>query len=79
MHDYPLMKLFIEFVGSGKLYPKTVNSFESAEQFYLKRKNKDLNAITSYVVNTRDPIKNNIIPFFNKYSLFTAKSLDFED
>lgn len=80
VHDYHLMKLLIEFFGCGKLYPKTVTgSFESAENYYLDRKKKGLNAIITYVVNTKNPNKDIIIPFFNKYSLFTAKSLDFED
>jgi LAGLIDADG endonuclease len=74
------MKLLIKFFDCGKLYPKSVNdSFESAEKYYLNRKNKSLHAVTSFVVNTRNPIKNKIISFFDKYPLFTTKNLDYKD
>ena len=73
VHDFYLMKLLIKFFDCGKLYPQSVNnSFESAEKYYLNRKKKGLHAVTSFVVNTRNPIKNKIIPFLDKYPLFTT-------
>lgn len=80
VHDYHVMLLFIKFFNGGKLYPLSVNStFESAINYYNSRNNKNINSVIKFVVNTQKLTTDVIIPFFNKYPLYTTKSLDFED
>lgn len=80
VHDYHVMLLFMKFFNGGKLYPLSVDStFESAINYHNSRNKKGINSVINFVVNTQKLTKDVIIPFFNKYHLYTTKSLDFED
>nr|QCB16477.1 hypothetical protein [Armillaria gallica] len=80
VHDYHIMALLVKYFGGGKLYPLSVDgSFESAFDYYKERNKKGLNSVITFEVNTRSMNKSQIIPFFNKYPLYTTKALDFED
>lgn len=40
---------------------------------------KSVPSLSAFVVNTNADLTNTIMPFFDKYSLLTAKSLDYSD
>jgi LAGLIDADG endonuclease len=68
------MTLLIKFFKCGKLYPLTVNgSLNSTQKYFNERKNKGLNSVISFVINTNTLNKNIVIPFFNKYPLFNLQ------
>lgn len=80
VHDYPVMALIVKFFKCGSLYPLIVNNtFESAYSYFEARKIKGLNAITTFTITSREVIKNIIIPFFEKYPLYSTKALDLDD
>lgn len=80
VHGYFLMKLFVKFFGKGKIYPLDVNdSFESIFNFYKDRKEKGLNSVIYFGILSKKDNKEKIIPFFEKYPLFSIKQLDFLD
>jgi hypothetical protein len=71
----------MKFFSVGKIYPSQLldGSLKSAENFYNERKLKGTGCAITFTVNSRELCKAKIIPFFNKYPLFTTKSLDFLD
>lgn len=80
VHDYHVIALIKQFFKCGSLYPLIVNkTFESAYNYFHKRKNKGINSVINYTITSRELNKNIIIPFFEKYPLYTTKALDFED
>jgi len=80
VHDYHVMALIVKFFKCGSLYPLIVDkTFESAYNYFSERKNKGLNSVISYTITSRELNKNIIIPFFEKYPLYSTKALDFED
>ena len=80
VHDYHVMALIIKYFKCGSLNPLIVNeTFESANNYYKERKNNNLNSIISFTITSRELSKTFIIPFFEKYSLYSTKALDFED
>jgi hypothetical protein len=80
VHDYHILKLILNYFEAGKIYPSNIDgSFKSAKNFYIENKNKGKGCAISFTINNRELCKEKIIPFFNKYPLFTAKSYDFAD
>ena len=82
VHDFPLMFLFTNFFGCGNIYPLSLRlgkDFISAYKFFNERKTKGLNAVAHFVIGDRSSIFNSVLPFFEKYPLYTAKHLDFQD
>jgi len=78
LHDYHLMLSLKK--GTGKIYPLSLNgSFNSAEEYLNDRTSLGLNSVIRYEINSKVSHKKIVIPFFNKYPLYTIKSLDFED
>jgi len=76
LHDYHLMLSLKK--GTGNIYPLSLNgSLNSAEEYLNDRISLGLNSVIRYEINSKVSHKNIIIPFFNKYPLYTIKSLDF--
>jgi len=70
-HDVAVLELIKNYLNCGRIKPtRKDNSLEEA---------KSLPKLSRYVVSNMTDITNVIIPFFDKYSLLTSKSLDYKD
>jgi hypothetical protein len=74
------MLLILKFFSEGKIYPLNVDgSLESSLKYLKDSKEKGNSSVVTYTINNRELCKKIIIPFFDKYPLFTTKSFDFAD
>jgi hypothetical protein len=70
-HDTAVLELIKNYFNCGRIKPtRKDNSLEEA---------KSLISISRYIASNMTNITNVIIPFFDKYSLLTSKSLDYKD
>jgi LAGLIDADG endonuclease len=70
-HETAILELIKSYFNCGRIKPSRKNN--SLEQAKLIR------SVSHYVVSNMSDITNIIIPFFDKYSLLTSKSLDYQD
>jgi hypothetical protein len=70
-HDVAVLELIQSFFGCGIIKPKRTNNELKTAQ--------SVRSVSRYVVSNLSDVMNVIIPFFEAHSLFTSKSLDYED
>lgn len=73
-HDLAVLWMIKKYLNAEGVEPKSVD-----EENYLLESAKAVKGLSRFIVSNTSYIHNIIIPFFNKYSLLTDKSLDYLD